>query len=145
VAPTAPVVTDACGNTITPVVTTPSPIACNGHDGVYVHVYGLRRSYTRPGPTTYTIAAPDFTLPVNGASTVNCPSDAVAPNGTSCNRCLWKYNHHRSYEHHHRSHVMARWCIRSRIRIAQVIHTPGPTRIRSPLLTLHYQLMEQAP
>jgi hypothetical protein len=27
----------------------------------------------------YTIAAPDFTLPTNGSSTVNCPSDAVAP------------------------------------------------------------------
>jgi hypothetical protein len=28
---------------------------------------------------TYTIDIPDFVLPADGASTVNCPADAVAP------------------------------------------------------------------
>jgi hypothetical protein len=31
------------------------------------------------GPITYTIDIPDFTLPADGASTVNCAADATPP------------------------------------------------------------------
>src|SRR5678809_1079331 len=79
VAPSAvPVVKDACGNTLTPVVVTPSPIACNG-TMVYTYTYTDCANHTHVWKYTYTIATPDFTLPVDGASTVNCPADAVAP------------------------------------------------------------------
>src|SRR5205814_2011255 len=78
VAPTPPTVTDACGRAITPTVTTPSPVTCNG-TMVYTFTYTDCANHTHAWTYTYTIAAPDFTLPANGSSTVNCPSDAVAP------------------------------------------------------------------
>jgi hypothetical protein len=78
VAPTPPAVTDACGRAITPTVTTPSPVTCNG-TMVYTFTYADCAGHTHDWTYTYTIAAPDFTLPTNGSSTVNCPSDAVAP------------------------------------------------------------------
>src|SRR5678809_207136 len=59
-------------------VTTPSPIACNG-DMVYTFTYTDCAGHTHNWTYTYTISVPDFTLPANGSSTVNCPSDAVAP------------------------------------------------------------------
>src|SRR6476659_5871236 len=80
VAPTAsvPVVKDACGNTLTPVVVTPSPIACDG-TMVYTYTYTDCANHTHVWKYTYTIATPEFTLPADGSSTVNCPADAVAP------------------------------------------------------------------
>src|SRR5204863_8886490 len=78
VAPTAPTVVDACGNTLTPVVTTPSPVACNGsmaYTFTYTDCAGHRHVWTY----TYTISAADFTLPADGSSTVNCPANGVAP------------------------------------------------------------------
>src|SRR5205814_859468 len=77
-APTPPAVTDACGRAITPTVTTPSPVTCNG-TMVYTFTYTDCANHTHDWTYTYTIAAPDFTLPANGSSTVNCPSDATAP------------------------------------------------------------------
>jgi hypothetical protein len=38
---------------------------------------------------TYTIDIPDFTLPADGASTVNCAADATASNTTSDAGCVW--------------------------------------------------------
>src|SRR5204863_1438902 len=70
-----PVVKDACGNTLIPVVATPSPIACNG-TMVYTYTYTDCANHTHVWKYTYTIATPDFTLPADGASTVNCPADA---------------------------------------------------------------------
>src|SRR6202008_4895238 len=78
VLPTAPVVNDACGNPITPTVTSPSPIACNG-TMVYTFTYTDCAGHTHDWTYTYTISVPDFTLPANGSSTVNCPADAVLP------------------------------------------------------------------
>src|SRR5438552_4177301 len=78
VLPTAPAVTDACGNTITPTVVAPSPITCNGMI-VYTFPY---IDCVFPYTTlfrSYTISAPDFTLPADGSSTVNCPANAVLP------------------------------------------------------------------
>src|SRR5207237_10752483 len=66
------------GNTLTPVVATPSPIACNG-DRKCIEKYKDCANHTHVWKYNYTIATPDFTLPVDGASTVNCPADAVAP------------------------------------------------------------------
>jgi hypothetical protein len=78
VAPVPPTITDACGNTITPTVTTPSPVTCNG-SMVYTFTYTDCANHSHDWTYTYTIAAPDFTLPANGASTVNCPADATMP------------------------------------------------------------------
>ena len=78
VAPTPPTVLDACGTTITPTVVAPSPTACNG-SMVYTFTYVDCAGHSHDWTYTYTITAPDFTLPTNGASTVNCPADAVAP------------------------------------------------------------------
>ena len=78
VAPTPPTVTDACGRAITPTVVAPSPTACNG-SMVYTFTYVDCANHSHAWTYTYTITAPDFTLPTNGASTVNCPADAVAP------------------------------------------------------------------
>src|SRR5678809_632918 len=79
VAPTPPVVTDACGKPVTAVAgTAPSAPACNG-DMVYTFTYSDCAGHTHNWTYTYTINVPDFTLPANGTSTVNCPADAVAP------------------------------------------------------------------
>src|SRR5213075_129055 len=78
VAPTAPTVVDACGNTLTPVVTMPSPVACNG-SMAYTFTYTDCANHTHTWTYTYTIAAADFTLPADGSSTVNCPANGVAP------------------------------------------------------------------
>src|SRR5437762_2209448 len=78
VAPTAPVVVDACGNTLTPVATTPSAVTCNG-TMAYTFVYTDCATHTHVWTYTYTITRPDFTLPADGSSIVKCPADAVAP------------------------------------------------------------------
>jgi hypothetical protein len=82
VAPVAPVVVDACGNTITPVAgPAPSPATCEG-DIVYTFTYTDCSGNSHVWTYTYTIDMPDFVLPADGASTVNCPADAVGTNTT---------------------------------------------------------------
>src|SRR5438034_6036289 len=78
VLPTAPAVTDACGNTITPTVVAPSPITCN-RTMVYTSTHVYYAGHFHAWTYTYTISAPDFTLPADGSSTVNCPANAVLP------------------------------------------------------------------
>src|SRR5678815_5594542 len=79
VAPTPPVVKDFCGNTITPVPgTAPTAPACEG-DMVYSFTYTDCAGNNHVWTYTYTIDVPDFTMPANGDSTVNCIADAVAP------------------------------------------------------------------
>src|SRR5678815_3582825 len=53
VAPTPPVVTDACGNAITPVVTAPTPVTCNG-TMVYTFTYTDCANHTHAWTYTYT-------------------------------------------------------------------------------------------
>ena len=53
---------DACGNTITPVVGTPSPTACEG-PMVYTFTYTDCAGNSNVWTYTYTIDIPDFTLP----------------------------------------------------------------------------------
>jgi hypothetical protein len=63
---------DACGNTITPVAgVAPSPLTCEG-DMVYTFTYTDCAANTHVWTYTYTIDIPDFNLPADGASTVNC-------------------------------------------------------------------------
>ncbi|KFB02475.1 hypothetical protein IA57_00005, partial [Mangrovimonas yunxiaonensis] len=79
VQPTAPVVTDACGNDITPTITENNDPSCEG-DKVFTFTYedcaGNQSVYTY----TYTL---DLTtapvVPANGSETVECLSDAVQP------------------------------------------------------------------
>ncbi|WP_243350302.1 HYR domain-containing protein, partial [Parabacteroides sp. FAFU027] len=78
VRPTAPVVKDACGNILTPTVSEPSLISCDG-SMTYVFTYKDCSGHTHAWSYVYTIAQPDFTLPASGDSTVNCPADAVRP------------------------------------------------------------------
>ena len=79
VAPTPPTVVDACGNTITPVAgPAPSPTACEGAM-IYTFTYTDCAGNSHVWNYTYTIDIPDFVLPADGSSTVNCPADAVAP------------------------------------------------------------------
>jgi gliding motility-associated-like protein len=69
------VVLDECGNTLTPVVTAPAAVACEG-DMVWVFTYTDCAGNTADWLYTYTIDVPAFTIPyANGASTVNCPAD----------------------------------------------------------------------
>ena len=79
VAPTPPNVVDNCGRTITasaPVVS--ADPACAGTKTYTYTLYRLCRS-SYDWTYTYTISAPTFTIPADGASTVACPADAVAP------------------------------------------------------------------
>ena len=70
---------DACGNDITPVAgTAPSPLTCEG-DMVYTFTYTDCANNSHVWTYTYTIDIPDFTLPADGSSTVNCAADAIAP------------------------------------------------------------------
>ncbi|WP_035483614.1 PKD domain-containing protein, partial [Gaetbulibacter saemankumensis] len=86
VQPTPPSVNDACGNAITPVLkTTPNNIACDG-DMIWVFTYTDCEGNSHDWSYTYTIDIPDFTLPADGASTVNCLVDAqVQPTPPSVN------------------------------------------------------------
>jgi hypothetical protein len=54
VAPTPPAVTDACGRAITPTVTTPSPVTCNG-TMVYTFTYADCAGHTHDWTYTYTL------------------------------------------------------------------------------------------
>src|SRR5947199_7747921 len=62
VLPTAPAVTDACGNTITPTVVAPSPITCNG-TMVYTFTKFDCQTYDHQSISTYMFSLLDFTLP----------------------------------------------------------------------------------
>src|SRR5678815_3256241 len=73
--PTAPTVTDACGNTLTPVTTEDTDPLCEGPK-VYTFVYTDCAGNTATWTYTYTIDMPTFTVPADGSSTVNCIADA---------------------------------------------------------------------
>ncbi len=75
VQPTPPTVTDACGNTLTPTVTTPADESCEG-DMAWVFTYADCTGTSHDWTYTYTIDIPDFTVPADGSSTVDCLADA---------------------------------------------------------------------
>ncbi|OGS61243.1 MAG: hypothetical protein A2X07_06305 [Flavobacteria bacterium GWF1_32_7] len=79
VAPTVPVVTDNCGNTLTPSapVISAMPI-CEGNV-TYTYTFTDCEGNTHDWVYTYTIEREDFTMPANASSTVACPADVVAP------------------------------------------------------------------
>src|SRR4029450_13232037 len=77
--PTPPVMQDACGSDITPVAgVAPSPLTCEG-DMVYTFTYTDCANNSHVLTYPYTLAIPDFTLPADGSTTVNCAADATAP------------------------------------------------------------------
>ncbi|MCJ8292737.1 MAG: PKD domain-containing protein, partial [Flavobacteriales bacterium] len=78
--PTDPgVVTDQCGNVLTPVVVAPTAVACEG-DMIWTFTYTDCAGNTADWTYTYTIDLIQFTIPfANGASIVNCSADAVQP------------------------------------------------------------------
>src|SRR5678815_1397407 len=78
-----PNIVDGCGNTLQPtgppqIIDAPSPITCQG-TRTYQYTYVDCAGNTKTWSYIYTIAAPVVVMPANGASTVACPSDAVAP------------------------------------------------------------------
>ncbi|MFC6098126.1 gliding motility-associated C-terminal domain-containing protein [Flavobacterium qiangtangense] len=78
-APTVPVVTDNCGNILTasaPVIS--SAPACEGNV-TYTYTFTDCEGNTHDWVYTYTIERLDFTMPANGAVTVQCISEVVAP------------------------------------------------------------------
>jgi uncharacterized protein YjdB/acyl-CoA hydrolase len=79
VAPTAPAVTDHCGNALTPTgpVVSATP-ACEGSK-TYTYTYTDCENNTHDWVHTVIVDYANFTLPANGASTVACISAAVAP------------------------------------------------------------------
>ncbi|MBC5834521.1 gliding motility-associated C-terminal domain-containing protein [Flavobacterium bernardetii] len=79
VAPTVPIVTDACGNTLTPStpVVSASP-TCEG-DVTYTYTFTDCEGNTQDWVYTYTIERADFAMPANASSTVACPADVIAP------------------------------------------------------------------
>ena len=79
VAPTVPIVTDACGNTLTP--SAPVVSATPTCEGVVTYTYTFTdcEGNTHDWVYTYTIERADFTMPVNASSTVACPADVVTP------------------------------------------------------------------
>ncbi|HEX7411535.1 MAG TPA: hypothetical protein VF298_05270, partial [Bacteroidales bacterium] len=79
VVPTLPSVTDNCGNIITPVapVISTAP-ACEG-DMTYTYTYIDCEGNSHNWVYTYTIEREDFTMPVNGSSTVTCVSQITQP------------------------------------------------------------------
>jgi gliding motility-associated-like protein len=74
-APTAPTVTDFCGNTITPSAPVIGPaLTCEG-TRTYTYTYTDCAGNTHNWVYTYTVEYNDFTLPAAGAATVNCPDE----------------------------------------------------------------------
>jgi gliding motility-associated-like protein len=72
--PTAPTVTDFCGNTITP--TGPvvgSALTCEG-TRTYTWTYTDCAGHAHDWVYTYTVEYNDFTMPANEGTTVNCPA-----------------------------------------------------------------------
>jgi gliding motility-associated-like protein len=79
VAPTVPVVTDACGNALTPSAPIVSAMpTCEGNV-TYTYTFTDCEGNTHDWVFTYTIERADFTMPANASSTVACPADVVAP------------------------------------------------------------------
>ena len=79
VAPTVPVVTDSCGNTLTPSAPVISAMpTCEGNV-TYTYTFTDCEGNTHDWVYTYTIEREDFTMPANASSTVACPADVVAP------------------------------------------------------------------
>lgn len=81
VAPVLPLVTDNCGNVLTPsapvVTELPSPI-CEGVIS-YTYTYTDCEGNSHDWVYTYIVERKDFSVPANGSSTVACISEAVAP------------------------------------------------------------------
>ena len=71
----AGVITDVCGNVITPTVTAPAAVGCTG-GMVWTYTYTDCAGNVVDWTYTYTIGMPAFTLPADAASTVNCLVDA---------------------------------------------------------------------
>ena len=72
-----PTVTDRCGHTLSPTLTSsPSAVSCEG-TMVYVYTYEDCAHNTATYTFTYTIDMPAFTVsPNTGSATVNCAADA---------------------------------------------------------------------
>ncbi|MCH7415873.1 hypothetical protein MM213_20400, partial [Belliella sp. R4-6] len=92
VEPTAPEVTDNCGRTIVPTLTSISEDpACEGTK-VYTYTYEDCAGNIQDWTFTYTIEAPVVTMPLNGSATVACVDDAVEPNALAvtdnCDRTI---------------------------------------------------------
>jgi hypothetical protein len=62
---------------------------------VYTFTYTDCAANTHVWTYTYTIDIPDFTLPANGASTVNCAANANTTNTTGDAGCVWQHHHAR--------------------------------------------------
>src|SRR4030095_12332380 len=79
VLPTAPTVTDNCGNVITPSAgvagTDPTCAGTKTYTFTYTNCDGTTQNWIY----TYTIAVPTITLPPAGGSSVACLADAVLP------------------------------------------------------------------
>ncbi|MDX2360427.1 MAG: gliding motility-associated C-terminal domain-containing protein [Crocinitomicaceae bacterium] len=76
------VVVDECGNVLIPVITPPSPTGCTGVGAVWTYTYTDCALNTADWIYTYTVNLAPFaiaTLP--GASTVDCPADAMVQPG----------------------------------------------------------------
>ncbi|MDX2359671.1 MAG: hypothetical protein QNK23_02615, partial [Crocinitomicaceae bacterium] len=82
VIPTAPPVSDVCGNVLVPVMATPLDIVCEG-DMAYTFTYTDCAGNASVWTYTYTVDLPIFAIATaNGTSTVLCPADAnVQPAG----------------------------------------------------------------
>ncbi|MDT0554344.1 hypothetical protein RM519_13890, partial [Urechidicola sp. P050] len=76
--PTAPVVTDVCGNGIIPVITENTDPVCEG-DKIYTFTYTDCAGNVSVYTYTYTIDLLAFTLPANGFMTVTGIGDVVTP------------------------------------------------------------------
>ena len=78
-APTAPVVVDNCGRTITSVAVAPViETACGGRVK-YAFTYTGCDGTTQTWNYTYTVTKPTWTVPADGTSTVACAASATAP------------------------------------------------------------------
>jgi len=76
--PTAPTVTDVCGNNIIPVITENADPVCEG-DKIYTFTYTDCAGNISVYTFTYTLGLLTFTLPANGLQTVNNLANAVTP------------------------------------------------------------------
>jgi Secretion system C-terminal sorting domain len=78
VAPTLPIVTSNCGETLTPtgpvIVNVPSPLTCEG-TRTFTYTYTDCEMNTLTWSFVYTIERQPFTVPANGAALVDCPDD----------------------------------------------------------------------
>jgi hypothetical protein len=70
---------DACGNTITPVAGVAPLHSLAKAIWSYTFTYSDCAGNSHVWTYTYTIDIPDFTLPADGASTVNCAANAHSP------------------------------------------------------------------